>query len=467
MRKLFILFLLSIGIQGNCQEGFTYPYFLISENAKFYMKSIPHEAQLYQITGRTDVFRTSDSALLYSINRYFAPDGIVFGNDGTSVLYTRYNIRNDENFDETILLFYKNGKIERTYTVDQLVAKNAERYSYSLFYQNSKAYHWENGARKYQDTVKECYRKILEDQFVNSGNIAFMATRDNEILQFDLNLGTLISRKPILECEAEINKYFNKQTFVIPSFERSSQMSLPLLADGSDFLSSFEKKFDLSSDGYDKDAQFKYYELDLYCLINKYGNCEKAYVECEDSAINKDIENFILSLKFDPDAVSEILEKWYFRAYFSIRKTDKDVSMQERIAEKEQKRINMLWRIQQDTLDGFYIPKDIYDCFSELDKVLYAESKRKQLSSSLYYSKLNLGSYVRNNWGLWTGSRLQAYFRKLGITEADKMSVIILNSYYSFSNNKPICFEEQIERYRIPPNPLLQYRPRIKLEPVK
>ena len=58
------------------------------------------------------------------------------------------------------------------------------------------------------------------------------------------------------------------------------------------------------------------------------------------------------------------------------------------------------------------------------------------------------GLWMRNNWGLWGGSRLSNYFNKLGVFHPDDMSGIILTSYYRYSLGKEIKLEEQISHYK-------------------
>ena len=46
-----------------------------------------------------------------------------------------------------------------------------------------------------------------------------------------------------------------------------------------------------------------------------------------------------------------------------------------------------------------------------------------------------LGMWVRNNWGLWGGSRLQKYFLDKKVNHPDGMSGLILEFYYDWLNN--------------------------------
>ena len=45
---------------------------------------------------------------------------------------------------------------------------------------------------------------------------------------------------------------------------------------------------------------------------------------------------------------------------------------------------------------------------------------------------LGLGMWMRNNWGLWGGSRLQKYFTDKGVTHPEGMSSVILFYYWDW-----------------------------------
>ncbi|MDJ1499454.1 DUF6794 domain-containing protein [Xanthocytophaga agilis] len=105
--------------------------------------------------------------------------------------------------------------------------------------------------------------------------------------------------------------------------------------------------------------------------------------------------------------------------------------------EEERKR-----RMEQDTINGVYIPKDLQDCFRELDKKLTAEEKNQIASlasvDDLIAYHRGLGMWIRNAWGLWGGSRLLKYFKDTGFefVMADDLSVEILIGYYKYLQQK-------------------------------
>ena len=69
---------------------------------------------------------------------------------------------------------------------------------------------------------------------------------------------------------------------------------------------------------------------------------------------------------------------------------------------------------QVDSSETVYIPVDLPDCMLQLDTILTLENKEliRSLEEKDFLSRahLSLGMWLRNNWGLWGGSRLQKYF---------------------------------------------------------
>jgi glutathione peroxidase-family protein len=98
-----------------------------------------------------------------------------------------------------------------------------------------------------------------------------------------------------------------------------------------------------------------------------------------------------------------------------------------------------------------YIPKDLEDAFIELKKMLSPallnEIRLKSEKDMIEYHH-GFGTWLRNNWGLWAGSRLAQYFRQSGIKHPDDMSGIILTSFWRHLHSQPIKLEEQVEYYK-------------------
>ncbi len=100
---------------------------------------------------------------------------------------------------------------------------------------------------------------------------------------------------------------------------------------------------------------------------------------------------------------------------------------------------------------GVYIPTDLEECFKELSKMLPAPEVEKMKNGpekDMINHHFGLGRWMRNNWGLWSQSRLQEYFHKLGLRHPDDMSSVILTSFWRHLNNQPLKVEEQVAYYQ-------------------
>lgn len=99
-----------------------------------------------------------------------------------------------------------------------------------------------------------------------------------------------------------------------------------------------------------------------------------------------------------------------------------------------------LEKLSKDSINGIYIPKDLKDCFLQLDKILSANDKEaikglKNKTETIKYHH-GLGMWIRNEWGLWGGSRLQKYFLDKKVDHPDSMSSLILEFYYDWLHSK-------------------------------
>jgi hypothetical protein len=83
-----------------------------------------------------------------------------------------------------------------------------------------------------------------------------------------------------------------------------------------------------------------------------------------------------------------------------------------------------------------YVPKDLYDCFNELNKIipdsLIIQIKTKSENKFVSDAHFELGLWIRNMWIRNDDTTLCNYFTKLGINAIDDMSSIILVSYHRY-----------------------------------
>lgn len=99
--------------------------------------------------------------------------------------------------------------------------------------------------------------------------------------------------------------------------------------------------------------------------------------------------------------------------------------------------------------DKVYIPKNLADCHRTLDTLLSDSTQQRILSMTEKEFKsgahFGLGMWMRNNWGLWRGSRLQYYFEKKGLYHPDDMSGLILTTYWRYKHGQPLGVKKEIK----------------------
>jgi hypothetical protein len=95
-----------------------------------------------------------------------------------------------------------------------------------------------------------------------------------------------------------------------------------------------------------------------------------------------------------------------------------------------------------DSIDGIYIPRNLRESFTQLDRLLPDTIKQRLRHPDSRYGladfHMGLGLWMRNNWQLWGGSRLQQYLQALGVEHPDNMSGVILTTYSDYLNGQPL-----------------------------
>ena len=97
------------------------------------------------------------------------------------------------------------------------------------------------------------------------------------------------------------------------------------------------------------------------------------------------------------------------------------------------------------------IPETLEECFPALKKILKKsdiDKMRNGTEEDMIDYHMGLGCWIRNNWGLWGGSKLRKWFLARGIHHPDDMSGIILDSFWRHLKKKPLKVDEQMNFYR-------------------
>lgn len=114
----------------------------------------------------------------------------------------------------------------------------------------------------------------------------------------------------------------------------------------------------------------------------------------------------------------------------------------------EEYEANYTKRITQEVINGVYIPFDLEDAFTELNRLSEASglAKFKNASEEVIRRRLHfgLGRWILVNWGFEDGSRLSHYLRDKGISYPDDMVRVTIVSWHRYLNGKPLQLEDEI-----------------------
>lgn len=109
-------------------------------------------------------------------------------------------------------------------------------------------------------------------------------------------------------------------------------------------------------------------------------------------------------------------------------------------------------RVQQEELDGVYIPLDLYDCFKILNQQMSDDAKKQFMAfpddKVDRMTHGTLGFWMEHKWSISEGSRLTEYFRKMGVPHYDYMIGIIIQSYHRHLHGKDLKVKEQVMDFR-------------------
>lgn len=84
------------------------------------------------------------------------------------------------------------------------------------------------------------------------------------------------------------------------------------------------------------------------------------------------------------------------------------------------------------------VPKTVDEAISTLEKILSDEDREYLLKNGAISMHDSLGRWIRNEWGLWTGSELKDELMNMnkGLNHPDDMSNYIIEEFIKYWNNK-------------------------------
>jgi len=99
---------------------------------------------------------------------------------------------------------------------------------------------------------------------------------------------------------------------------------------------------------------------------------------------------------------------------------------------------NLIKNEDDEEESGISVPKTVNEAIYTLEKILSDEDREYLLKNGAISMHDSLGRWIRNEWGLWTGSELKDELMNMnkGLNHPDDMSNYIIEEFIKYWNNK-------------------------------
>lgn len=427
-------------------------YKLYSENQQYYLQSIPYTDSYSSVLGKAYVYRSGQQEPLYSVNRHFpitrTSNLLQLSNDGQTIMYINSTAKGKTG-DTHPLTVYRQGLLVKAYTLTDFIECDPDTADCELLYHNTQALcrdsgKWENGL-----FTPGFYPQITAaERFANTYNVfskndtLYLTDYGRQLNIFSLQTGERLRRVPfdayysVLIPRARYTKYQSEQV------KTPSKYDLPPLRNGQEFAQAISELIGMPYLGdYDqKDEQYKKHFLELEVLVDRSGQLQILKLEADSALPAEKVKAFLLAREYDMSSLAPQLESWRFESRMPFRNPSKTIARREKKMQQVAQHEAYIKRLTMDTIDGFYIPRDLGECMQELDRLLATKDremmKAKTTRNDMIAYHHGLGTFLRNNWGLWGGSRLQQYFFARGLNHPDNMSALVLEYYHDWLNGQ-------------------------------
>ena len=414
---------------------------VFSEDKKFFLVTTPFTNNGEFNYGQTEILRANTRMQQYVIPHYLGWGGnqeahaIVLSNDGNRVAWIDNEVifRRDSLQPVFSIAANKNGVItEQHFTAGDLRLSIKDTWrpivfrSFSVYADN----HVANKPNNPQNAFFE------EHSFFAKGDSLYLITDDEELLVFDFVNGKLCSRRPAKSIVFNENFMIEPQQSQTEHIDPPSSYDLPHLANGRPAANALGdvlgmKPLDVMKDNH---RQYQQHVVEVHGILDSSGKFTLLAIDCDTTFPEEKVRAFFRENKFSTDQLQRKVPAWYTGEILFFRLVAKSQAKKERkqylAIEAEQRRRNLT----ADSIDHVYIPADMTDCFRQLDKLLDKEDRdamaAKDSANDMIAYHFGLGMWMRNNWGLWGGSRLQQYMISRGVLHPDSMSSEILEQYW-------------------------------------
>lgn len=459
MKAAFSLLLILTGVivcQGQAMSSNVELITTYSQNEKFYLKSTPYDNEIPSLRGTTTVYETGSATPLYVFERGFdsissVENNLFLSNNGEIIFYVIDWGANEEKEGLKSITIYRRGKIVRSYTEEEITHCDKKRERCSLVYSNFEEVidreksNWgtKNYRKVFKAGVDEKERFLSDFPVFSFDDTVYLTDSKKQVHLFDLKEGSYLRTDSFENIFEQLKNKGRVNKTEITSLDSPTFLSFPKLKNGTDAYQTLANLIGMKAASIfeEKDRQYKLYSFKVNGNISRDGSVEIEEIEFHDDLPKEKIIEFFKVNKFDSRSVPKVFAKWNMGdEYFYFRKPSARVAREEKRQEEREIRAEREKRLTLETINGVYIPKNLGECFVELDKLLTEIDKKEMLALTKRAEMIRyhhgLGTWIRNNWGLWGGSRLQKYFTDRKITHPDAMSSVVLDHYYDWIHGR-------------------------------
>ncbi|HYN86440.1 MAG TPA: DUF6794 domain-containing protein [Pyrinomonadaceae bacterium] len=432
-----------------------------SQNGRFYLKSFPYDDEEPSLRGKTLVYERGVAAPLYVVARGFdlvvgEQNNLLLSDDGEVIFYAVPWGADESREGLKGVTFYRRGEIIKSFTETEVNGcdKKAERCSllYSNYNEVVDKERSNFGSRLYKKVFKEGVsekEKFLSDFPVfSSGGEVYLTDSKRRVHVFDFKTGERLRSEPFDEVFERIRDKARPVEMEVQSFESPPSADFPKLRGGRDTHAGLAEHIDMKAADLtgEQDKDYKIYRFNLSGLLARDGSFEVEQAEFYDELPREKILEFFKVNRFDTSWLPQVFDKWHVDEYFYFRKKDARLARRERQEELAAHGRELAKNLTAESIGGVHIPKDLGECLAELDKLLTEIDKKEMRElptrDGMLRYHLTLGMWMRNNWRLWGGSRLQKYFADRGVTHPEEMSSVVLYHYHDWLRGRRETWKE-------------------------
>ena len=458
MKKFYFYLVCLIFLSNNLFSQISTEVVPISEtyssNGEYKLLSISYDNEFPNLKGESFITYTQEYDSIgvrknfYKINRSFDvyeghPFFVAISNDGRKIIYLT-NYLYESGVENKNIAYYVDGKLDKTFTTEEFINCDKNQEKCELFYDNQYQVYEGRSAtvKQYKKTVSEQEIYLSKSFVFNKNDTIYVVDGRKKVTLFDIDKGKIIDSKidfdsiytkiknlEPFKSRISYYKYPYKYVVDIQDLENNEKLSERIgKISGLKFISINDSTF----------HKYKLFRIELSGYLDRKGNFEIEKLETDPIFDRKQIENYILSTKFKTDFIPREVDKIYVSRFFGgYRNYDDKIAEQETIKEKERRKEEYKIRLTLEKIDDIYIPKNLYESLTELDRILNFENKKQLIESKdswQFNSHMGgLGMWIRNNWGINGGSRLLKYFNDRNIGKEmfgnDEISGVIIEQY--------------------------------------